>query len=229
MQDMSKTVTDGLIPRAKPVLQNRAQIISEGLNPLMKDSQLEVQPKISERLPEFCERHQNPKRDKSPRILEHLFFSPQSHLAGRDTDLCIYSRDKWHFLQESANFYLRFMFERGWKFVPIMQHKFIMTTLEMQLAVSFAMLTRLWTALMRFNSRMQRGANCAEVAGSNMRARNWRTRSVCVKDHLHITSTVFVRRRSFINWNACSVRGRPSIWTPFLCVCLSVRITRQNL
>lgn len=37
------------------------------------------------------------------------------------------------------------------------------------------------------------GANCTEVAGSNMRAYNWRTRSVCVKNHLHITSTVSVR------------------------------------
>lgn len=37
------------------------------------------------------------------------------------------------------------------------------------------------------------GANCAEVASSNMRAYNWRTRSVCVKNHLHITSTVSVR------------------------------------
>lgn len=34
------------------------------------------------------------------------------------------------------------------------------------------------------------GANCAEVASGNMRAYNWRTRSVCVTNNLHITSTV---------------------------------------
>lgn len=33
------------------------------------------------------------------------------------------------------------------------------------------------------------GANCAELASSNMRAYNWRTCSVSVKKHLHITST----------------------------------------
>lgn len=45
------------------------------------------------------------------------------------------------------------------------------------------------------------GANCAEVAGSNMRAHNWRTRSVCVKHHLHITSSVSVRWWNIISWN----------------------------
>jgi len=51
------------------------------------------------------------------------------------------------------------------------------------------------------------GANCAEVACSNMRAYNWRTRSVCVKNHLHITSTVSVRWWNIINWNTCGVLG----------------------
>lgn len=33
------------------------------------------------------------------------------------------------------------------------------------------------------------GANCTEVAGSDMRACNWTIHSVCVKEHLHITYT----------------------------------------
>lgn len=52
------------------------------------------------------------------------------------------------------------------------------------------------------------GANCAEVAGSNMRAYNWRTGSVCVKRHLHITSTVSVRWWNIISWKTRTVHGR---------------------
>lgn len=55
------------------------------------------------------------------------------------------------------------------------------------------------------------GANCAEVARSNMRVHNWRTRSVCVKNHLHITFTVSLRWWIIISWKTYSVRGRDSL------------------
>ena len=70
------------------------------------------------------------------------------------------------------------------------------------------------------------GANCVEVASSNMRAYNWRTRSVCVKNHLHITSTVSVSWWNIISWNTCSVHARYFLHlfifaVHFLSVCLS--------
>lgn len=139
-------------------------------------------------------------------------------------DFCIYFEDKRHFLKELANFYLRFIFEQGWKFLPIMQIyndnpgnatcRFICnanTPLDHANAVQ--------------QSDSEEGANCAEVAGSTMRACNWRTRSVCVKTHLHFTSTVFVRRWSFINWNASASTVSPLWLFPFgRNACFSVHI-----
>lgn len=77
------------------------------------------------------------------------------------------------------------------------------------------------------------GANCAEVAGSNMRAHNWRTRSVCVKNNLHIASTVSERRWNVISWNTCCAHGQHflrflvfNIYTHFLG--LFVQFTLSN-
>lgn len=78
------------------------------------------------------------------------------------------------------------------------------------------------------------GANCAEVANSNMRAYNWRTRSVCVKNDLHISSTVSVRWWNIISWNTHSVHARhflafiylfsPCIFCLFACRDHSVKL-----
>lgn len=71
------------------------------------------------------------------------------------------------------------------------------------------------------------GANCAELASSNMRAYNWRTCSVCVKKHLHITSTVSLWGDGTLlaGTLAVSMVSTSCSYLFFYFLCLSLHIT----
>lgn len=106
-----------------------------------------------------------------------------------------------------------------------------MTPLETLLLVSFAMLTRLQSTLTWLNSRRRRG-----LIAQRWPVAIWEPiiggHAQCVKDYLHISSTVSVRWWNTISWNphAVSMVGTSCIYL-FLpnIFCLPVQITLCTL